>query len=154
MPRGTYVIWDFIGSQAHRVVDGTGMDLYDSGRRSDGASWHRFRTAGTYPYVCLVHPSMRGRVSVPAAVSPRRGQRSTVFTVTWSTSSAPEGTLFDVQIKRPGTNGWRAWKRSLGRASASFKPVAGTGTYRFRARMRDLAGADAGWSPAASIRVR
>jgi plastocyanin len=59
--RGDLVEWRFRdGGVAHNA---TGRAIR-SGDRRRGEYRKRFRTRGTYSYVCTFHPSMRGRVVV------------------------------------------------------------------------------------------
>ena len=63
---GDTVTWDFHQPEApHNVVSGSGADEFNSGApQGHGQFAHRFTQAGTYSYVCTVHPSMKGTVTV------------------------------------------------------------------------------------------
>ena len=63
------ITWFNSDSAAHTVTSGTpgnGPDgNFDSGLFMSGASFsHRFNDDGTYPYFCMVHPWMEGKVSI------------------------------------------------------------------------------------------
>ena len=61
---GTTVRWTNADPAPHTVTSTTGAPL-DSPRLDRGGRYSfTFRRAGTYAYVCAVHPSMRGRVVV------------------------------------------------------------------------------------------
>lgn len=66
IPVGGTVVWRFEGAIPHTSTSGAGSALsWDSGVRSTGQSFSmQFNTAGSYPYVCTLHPSMQGRVVV------------------------------------------------------------------------------------------
>ncbi len=58
---GTTVTWTNVDTVAHTVV----FDGFQSGSLAKGATYsHKFDTAGTYAYVCSVHPSMKGTLIV------------------------------------------------------------------------------------------
>lgn len=137
------------------VTDSSGMRLFDSGTRARGSSYqYAFVGAGVFTYRDALHPTLTGKVSVPARVSPPSGRLSTTFGVTWATAAPPSGFVYDVQIRRPGTSGWKIWRKSQTISTTSFVQDRGTGTYSFRARVRKLADAThSGWSPVASIAV-
>ena len=81
------------------------------------------------------------------------GTTATTFTVTWAAATPPTGYVFDVQIRRPGA-AFVGWKTGVTSRTASFTPDAGTGTYSFRARLRNIAnGATSNYSGAKSISV-
>ncbi len=60
---GTWITWSNAGQDPHTVtaVDGS----FDSGNLdpSEGFSWF-FADAGTFPYVCTLHPWMTGKIIV------------------------------------------------------------------------------------------
>jgi hypothetical protein len=154
--QGFGAAWSIPGSdaQSHSVTDGTGMGLFDSGLRPPGSSFFFvYVGAGTYS-VTDTATGHTGSVEVPTLADPPSGTQTTTFTITWSSAAAPAGYQFDVQIKRPTSSRWVQWMHGQAGTSAPFVPDFGTGTYRFRARMRQVAnGKASGWSPAALIQV-
>jgi plastocyanin len=154
--RGDTVTFDFVGPSHHTATDGTGMELYDSGSVAAGgpSTSFTFDAAGTYRFVCTPHVSegMVGRVAVPMRVAPANAGPHHTFTATWASISAPSGYVYDVQIKRPG-KAWSSWRKATTHPDGRFRPDAGKGTYRFRARMRGLGGGEALWSAVSMIRV-
>jgi len=63
IPAGTTVTWTNAEAIPHTAtaVDG----LFDSGVLEEGATFqHTFATAGAFDYVCVIHPDMRGTVTV------------------------------------------------------------------------------------------
>jgi plastocyanin len=66
---GTWVTWSNAGGDAHTV---TATDQsFDSGNLgpSEGFSWY-FEQPGTYTYLCILHPWMKGKVIVTNGVTP------------------------------------------------------------------------------------
>lgn len=65
---GARVTWRNRTSQEHTVTDTAGHPDFNSGVQHlirPGASWsYVFHRAGTYPYSCILHPYMKGRVVV------------------------------------------------------------------------------------------
>lgn len=60
---GTTVTWTNKDGVAHTVTSTT--SLFDSGSISAGGTYsHTFSTAGTFPYLCTVHPTMTATVKV------------------------------------------------------------------------------------------
>jgi plastocyanin len=68
IPTGTWVTWSNAGAEAHTVTAEDGS--FDSGELdpSEGFSWF-FDQAGTYPYVCSLHPWMQGEIIVGDGVA-------------------------------------------------------------------------------------
>ena len=57
---GDTVTWDFKGGVQHNVVG----DGFKSENKKDGSYEHDFNSAGSYDYVCTLHPGMKGTVEV------------------------------------------------------------------------------------------
>jgi plastocyanin len=110
-----------------------------------------FRNAGSYPYHCSIHTEMTGAVRVPMKFS---GAPATGWRLRWSSlTSTPSTRSFDVQIKRPGTTSWAAFRTNTAVRTLFFNPTH-NGTYAFRARTRNLSnGTASGWSPVGQVRV-
>jgi plastocyanin len=63
VPTGTEVTWTNGDPEAHTVTAAGGV--FDSGPIDPGGSFsHTFTEAGTYDYICSIHPSMTGTVTV------------------------------------------------------------------------------------------
>ena len=137
---GTTVQWDFLGTTNHDVTDSTGMGLYASGSEAPGSDYaFTFTGAGVYAYTSAEDtPGFGGMVTVAPTISPASGTTSTAFTVTWATSPPPTGYAFDILIQRP-TGGYTNYATATTDQAVGFTPDAGTGTYRFRVRLRHTA---------------
>jgi plastocyanin len=61
--KGSTVTWKFEDSVAHNVTDSKGT-FKSSTLPSGGSYSFTFNTAGTYNYVCTIHPNMHGSVTV------------------------------------------------------------------------------------------
>jgi plastocyanin len=61
--KGTTVTWTNNDSATHRIKSGDGS--FDSEDLKNGATFqHTFDTAGTFDYICGIHPSMKGKITV------------------------------------------------------------------------------------------
>lgn len=69
--QGDTVTWTNHDSVAHDVVVTSGPESFRSPLLSTGESWsHTFSTAGSYSYICSLHPDMRASVTATAAPPP------------------------------------------------------------------------------------
>src|SRR5689334_21772371 len=94
--------------------------LWNSGPKSGGQTFQlTFNSAGSYPYQCSIHPSMRGAVLVPVV---RTGS-----TLRWA---AGPGDRYDVQVRK-GAGAWKAFRTGTTAVAARF---AKQGTWFVRAR--------------------
>ena len=133
--------------------------IFDSSSQGTGSIYSvRFAVAGTYAYADHAHPSHKGTITVPMNVSPTTGTSTTNFVVTWATGADPVVSsewLIDVQVATPDVTDFATWQDGVTTKSASYVPMAGNGTYRFRTRMRHGTEQSASdWSPVLSITVR
>lgn len=129
------------------------QSMFTSGSpTSESFNYTRTFSAGTFPFVCQVHPqSMRGTVRV----RPRIGSApaGAAFTVTWASGATNTGSNFLVQY-RVGNGSWRTWKsgttsdRDVFGASGSPLTVRAGTRYSFRVKSR-RAGNASSYSPAA-----
>jgi hypothetical protein len=153
-PGGT-VGWSMaFGTSTHRIVDGTGLALYDSGLKAPPASFlATLFASGTYTVVDQGTGSTM-TLKVPAEAFPHTGSVSTAFRITWATHKVRTDRVFDVQIRRPGSTTWEDWETGVRGAGDRFAPDGGPGIYSFRARLRSIrTGAAADYSPPVSIQV-
>lgn len=160
--QGDAVKWTNNDFQTHTSTsdgyDGTsGPQLWNSGTLGHAATYSfTFVAAGKYAYHCTIHSFMHGSVAVALRATPASGTTSTTFTVTWATAAGvPANYNEDVQILRPGASAFANWKvNQTGTAvSATFTPDAGTGTYKFRARLQRGSAGASGYSAPAAITV-
>lgn len=57
---GDTVTWEFKGTASHDVKG----DGFASPVKKDGTFEHQFNSAGTYDYICTIHPGMKGQIKV------------------------------------------------------------------------------------------
>jgi plastocyanin len=148
------VQWSFEGPSDHTATDTTPLGLFDSGHQVAGSTFlASIAWAGSFAYRCTIHPQMAGVLKVAPAAVPPAGGLDTHFTVTWGTGGPPAGSAFDVQIKRPGSARWVAWRTGVTDTTGDFVPDGGAGGYGFRARVRLLAGGGSAFSSPVVIAV-
>jgi hypothetical protein len=141
-------------ASGHIVKDQSGVSLFASAPLSPGGSFTFTFFAAAKVTVLDPTDGQTLIVKVPPKATPASGDPSKTFTVTWASQTPPTGLVYDVQIQRPGSSSWTAWKTGVTGVSASFVPDAGTGGYSFRAKIRRLSnGTSTGWSPPAKITV-
>ena len=69
--QGDTVTWTNHDSVEHDVVVTSGPESFRSPLLGQGESWsHTFATAGSYSYICSLHPDMRAAVTAAAAPEP------------------------------------------------------------------------------------
>jgi hypothetical protein len=149
-PQGGTFSWRFdrANTQSHSV---SGL-LFDSGLRPAGDSFSAtVPYSGGYPVVDDTTGSTQ-IVLVPPTAQPKAGGVTQTFEITWSSAAPPPGTVFDVQIKRPGSTTFVDWMTNTTLMSTTFAPDVGVGVYSFQARVRTATGASL-YSPAAAISV-
>jgi plastocyanin len=140
-------------TESHSVTDASGMGLFDSGLLAPGSSYNlTLPAAGTYPIVDSATGNT-ATVIVPIQVEPDSGPLTTPFNVQWAAAKPPPGYAYDVEISRPGQP-FVPWQTGVTTHSAAFVPDAGSGQYKFQARLRNTAnGNTSGWSPWVSVTV-
>jgi hypothetical protein len=154
LSRGAEVWWR-TAAAGHRLVDGQGLRLVDTGVMAAGETTsHTFSIAGAFT---LRDAGQEGaeRISVapslnPGVLDPGAGGSA----VRWA-DHLPPGVVADVEVQRPQGEPFLRWRTGLTSAATRFTPDAGIGLYRLRVRVRrPAAGAVSGWSPAVTLRVR
>jgi plastocyanin len=146
LAQGLAVTWTFHAQHTST----SNQRFWNSGVRSSGTYTVRFRDAGTFGYHCTMHPSMTGRVLVPLRVT---GSAAHGWKLMWSSrTSTPASRRYDVQVRKPGTWEWSAYRTGTARRSAFFNP-AHTGTYVFRARTHNVSHGASGWSPTLALPI-
>lgn len=152
---GDRMEWDATGASDHSASDFSSIKLFGSGLMPNGGTYgFVFYCAGLYKVVDSANTLNTQNVKVTMSVDPLSGDLTTVFTITWASITAPAGFVYDVQIKRPGTNRYVNWLSNQTVASTTFVADAGAGTYSFESRLRSLTnGGTSGYSPPAKITV-
>lgn len=143
---GDTVTWSFVEG-GHNTT--SHQSFWASGTRGAGSSFSRvFTSAGSFGYLCTVHPSMQGSVKVRllATGSPTAG-----WVLRWATAAGTDVIDYDVQIRKPGSKAWKPFRADTRKQTGKFNPAT-NGTYSFRARTdRNLASSD--WSPIKKLKV-
>jgi plastocyanin len=141
--QGNTALWTNTVSTAHTTTSDTTMPIaWDSGALSINQTFQFvFTMAGKYSYHCTFHVSlgMVGTISVPVKAQPASGPAGTMFNIIVAKAN-PTGTLvFDIQKKDPGGT-FQDWMLSVTTRSVVFDSTGlATGTYQFRALLRDTA---------------
>jgi plastocyanin len=146
--QGESVIWTNTDSAAHTSTQDGPLAFWNTGRIRPGdfgeVDQGVLVAAGSYPYHCAFHPSMRGVVRVALLVDRTTGTTATTFTFTLASASQP-GFRYDVQVKR-GSGRWRSFRTALTARTTTFQAAA-PDTYAFRSRLHRTADdATSGWS--------
>jgi len=90
---------------------------------------------------------------VPMKATPATGSTTTSFTLTWAAAAPPAGYAEDVQVQRPGSTSWVSLFKAATATSGMFTPTNGTGTYKFRARLRRTSGGASAYTTNVSVKV-
>jgi hypothetical protein len=154
--RGLGVAWLFDPANVgeHSVTDASGLGLFDSGTRGPGEGFtFSYFSAGTYGVTDTI-ALHTGSVQVALHARPRQGPETGTFRIVWADRRLPGVYVADIQVKRPGSEEFVDWLIGQTVFAANFVPDAGSGTYEFRARVRDpISGAASEYSPVASLEV-
>jgi plastocyanin/chitodextrinase len=156
--QGDAIRWSFTGPGSHSATAEPGFDLFDSGLLGPGSQFtFTFFASGKYTVVDSAS-THTGLVSVPMRVFPSSGTLGTLFAVAWATTDALVGYAYDVQIEAPGASAFTGWRsnvrKGIGTFSSNDLNFSGTGTYLFRARIRNTnTGAASSWSSVVSITI-
>ncbi len=148
---GRLVQWVMEAPGTHRVRDATGMGLYDSGP-VDPVSFATFRfpAAGRYPYAD--GPGHRRGAVAVGMDGPATADLGSPAHLRWATAGAPDGMVFDVQVQRPGSDRFTAFRTATPSHGTTFTPAL-AGSWRFRARMHPSGQPGTGYSPVRVVHV-
>jgi len=142
----TSVTWTNNDGTTHTATSNNGF--FNTGNISAGQEdTVEFESAGTYRYHCNLHAHMTGSVKVRMA---RSGSPEGGWMIQWASPSS-SGFTYDVQVDKPGDEGFVTFRDDTSRRTATFNPSR-TGTYRFRARTND-GGQSTGYSPVLSVGI-
>lgn len=156
--QGNTVLWTNTGTTVHTSTSDTTMPVaWDSGTMQvNGTFSFVFTAAGKYTYHCAFHQAlgMVGSISVPVVANPPSGTVGTKFTIRVATVNATGTLVYDIQKKDPGGQ-FADWMTGITSRQATFDSTGlATGTYQFRARVRDTSsGKVTQYSAAKSIQV-
>jgi plastocyanin len=109
IPVGATVTWTNTGAATHTATASDGT--FDSGQLAPGATFsHTFTAAGTFPYICQIHPQMTGTITVVEAEQPRRDRATPAA----DGQAAQGGGAETVQVPRTGVGTMALTERSGG----------------------------------------
>ncbi len=148
---GDSIEWVWAGGQ-HRVRDkAAALRVIRSPLiTGEGSHSELFNAAGTYPYICTEHAEMTGQIELPV----KRAYRDDgTVRIRWAKELAPEGYVYDVELRAAGDTAWSDWKTGVTGPTAVFRPAPETTSYRFRARLRRVGEAKSGWSPPLAVAI-
>jgi len=120
--QGDTVTWTNEDSVQHDVMATAGPATFHSPMLSKGQSWSfRFTTAGSYSYVCSVHPDMVGSVTVrpPATPTPDHSASHATNDPAQPADSAGAG----VAATHPTAPATRRPKRASGQKAVASSPA-------------------------------
>jgi plastocyanin len=155
--QGDTVKWSFAGPGSHSASD-SGLGLFDSGLLGPGSQFsYAFFASGRYT-ISDAGSANTAAVTVPIRIFPTAGTLGTLFAVAWATQDAPVGYAYDVQIEGPGATAFTGWRSNVRKGVGTFSSndlnFSGTGTYLFRARIRNTnTGVASNWSSVVSISI-
>jgi plastocyanin len=153
---GERVRWVNNDGLPHTASGRSPLNLWSRALPPGQSASRAFGQAGSFPYLCRIHPSMTGVIRVPVVVTPSSGPGGTTFTIRAGSAAPPAGFRYVIQRRRPGAPRYTTWK-TINTATTTFRTSASTveGVWRFRSRLRRLSnGAVSGFSPSDSITVR
>jgi uncharacterized repeat protein (TIGR01451 family) len=124
------------GAAQHSIADSSGLGLFSSGPLTPPAAFdYSFPAAGGYK---IVDATTGHTATVQVATgNPPTAPVNLPFTVSWATQALPSGTVEDVQVMAPGGS-WVMFTHGTTALSQPYTPSK-TGTYKFRARLRNIA---------------
>jgi phospholipase C len=94
------------------------------------------------------------RFSVRLSTTPAVGGLSDDYTIRWSQLPPAKGQVYDVQVEAPDTHVFKRWRSGLTDAEAKFHSAQKGGSFRFRARLRDVGSeVTSPWSNVGSVTV-
>jgi plastocyanin len=131
-------LWDLTGVYGATPLNPPGF--------GPGDSRERVFEAGTFSYICDVHPDdMAGLVNVRPRIKRVGGGAKPRLLVTWATVPPAPGQVFDVQ--RRDDVGWRTVRDATAKLSGKF--AGSHGRFRARVRLADNPLAASDYSPVA-----
>jgi hypothetical protein len=139
----------------HALADAQALELVSSSLLAGSeAVLLSFPASGTYELTDYA-TAASAFVHVALEASPREGNESTTFAIRWAQADLPKGYVEDLQIKRPGENGYSFLLKGHRGSNVTLRADAGPGSYYLRARIRNLkTRAFSAWSPRREIVVK
>jgi plastocyanin len=138
--RGDTVRWRNVGDRTHTVTLSNNFNFFPSQTLGPGQAFPKvFPAAGTFGYLCVIHPGQSGRVKVPLGLAKVGG------TIRIRLASASVSG-FRHRIEKQRNGGAWTFLANTSATAYFFTPPAG-GTWTFRARLESLSnGSTSGWA--------
>jgi uncharacterized repeat protein (TIGR01451 family) len=152
VPYGSPMRFLIQGTAAHSIADSTGFNLFSSGPLAPPAAYdYTYTAAGGY---AVTDSTTGATTTVEVPTTNLANASATVpFTVPWANLAPPSGDVEDVQVLTPGASSWADFVVGSSDTSAPYTALQ-TGTYQFRARLRNAtSGTATDWSAPASTVV-
>jgi plastocyanin len=150
---GETVSWDNQDDIKHTTSGRRTLALWSRSLSPGGSADVAFRQAGTFPYLCTIHPDMTGKVRVPMTANHGSVAVGDKIVLRVATTSAPSGFRYQISRRRAG-GAWAVWKTSTAKTT-SWRPTGNVaGTWEFRAKtIRISNGGKSANSPVLTIAV-
>jgi len=135
-------------TSSHRLADGTGFGLFDSGVKAPGSSYaFAFPASGTY-VVTDRSDGAQQKVAVPILTVPASNPRPALWL---ASGPPPAGAVYEIEDIPPGGTKFVHF-RSTTSTTQKLHSGLPAGTYKFRSRIRNpTSGLATGWSPTITI---
>ncbi|MFL6158205.1 MAG: hypothetical protein ACJ72D_19100 [Marmoricola sp.] len=144
--QGQKVTWTF--HSEHTTTSRQGF--WNSGMKSSGTYVVTFPDAGTFAYLCTMHPSMTGSIKVPLTAT---GTAKKGWTLRWSSrTSTPASRRYDVQYHRVGVAAWTSFRTGSAARTGLFNPSR-SAKYVVRARTTNVGHGSSGWTPSLTVTI-
>src|SRR5687767_15033940 len=129
--RGDTVRWRNVGSNTHTVTLKNGFNYFASQTLSPDEIYAKtFRGAGTYGYLCVIHPGQSGQIKVPLGLAKVSGKIVIKLSI-----ASMSGFRHRIE-RRLGSGAWSLLANTTA-TTYSFTPPA-RGAWTFRARLESL----------------
>jgi plastocyanin len=150
---GEVVDWDNEDDIDHTTSQRRPLALWSRRMDPDESFEFAMLRAGTFPYLCMIHPDMTGRVRVPMTAAPDNVAVGGQVVLRVAHQTAQSGFRYKIVRRRPGGT-WKVW-RTITSKTTSWKPKANAaGEWEFRAKtIRISNGGTSAWSPAIDLHV-
>jgi hypothetical protein len=150
---GEVVRWDNQDDIAHTTSGRRTLALWNRRLSAGDSASVTFRQAGTFPYLCKIHPDMTGKVRVPMTANDGSVDRGEKVVLRVATTGAPSGFRYEIGRRRVG-GPWKRWRTITAKTTSWTPKSKAAGDWEFRARtVRISNGSKSSWSPVLDLHV-